>query len=266
MCKCLFAILVLLKGLTMGFADIGQSTLAAESETVIVRHYTDTAAGGLNNESRNLRTQWSVFSDSPLLSFVNCYPPAEFSGNKNNSLSDADYGSGWGWVEGSVGAIGVVSLSADAAFNFIPGKAAASTALKTGAKEVAEAVGKALVRNADEIAQAAIRNADEVAQAAASRVRHYTSPEGLKGIQGDMAINPSRGGGVHVETGPFGPASTGARETGAAGRGAYVEFDAPNVMQPTKVGPRNTAVIPSEQPVPIQNLNPTFRTIPWWQF
>jgi RHS repeat-associated protein len=98
------------------------------------------------------------------------------------------------------------------------------------------------------------------------RVRHYTSPAGLKGIKGDMAINPSRGGGVHVETEPFGPASTGARETGAFGRGAHVEFDAPGAMQPTKAGPRNTAVIPSDQPVQIQELNPTFKTMPWWKF
>jgi RHS repeat-associated protein len=69
-------------------------------------------------------------------------------------VSDADYGTGWGWAEGAVGAVGVVSLTADAAFNFIPGKVAASTAIKTGAKEVAEAVGKALARNADEVAQA----------------------------------------------------------------------------------------------------------------
>ena len=104
------------------------------------------------------------------------------------------------------------------------------------------------------------------------RVRHFTSYEGIEGIQNSMEIWVSRGEpvGVHVEVGPsFGPAETGAAETGAAARGArgvYVEFDAPGPMVPTYVGPRNTAVIPTTTPLPINNLNPTFVKPPWWQF
>lgn len=100
-----------------------------------------------------------------------------------------------------------------------------------------------------------------------ARARHYTSPEGLAGIKTDGAINPARGGGVHVETGPpFGSVKTAKEETGAAGSGAYVEFDAPGGMRPTNVGPRKTAVIPTDKPLPIQNLNPTYRKAPWWKF
>ena len=98
-------------------------------------------------------------------------------------------------------------------------------------------------------------------------MRHYTSQEGMAGIRTDGAVNPARGGGVHVETGPpFGSARTGAAETGAYGKGAYVEFDAPGSMRPTNVGPRKTAVIPTDTPLPITDLNPTFKTVPWWKF
>ncbi len=98
------------------------------------------------------------------------------------------------------------------------------------------------------------------------RVRHHTSPHGMAGIADDMAIYPSRGNpvGVHVETQPFGPAATGAADTGAAFGGAYVEFDAPSSMLPTSVGPRNTGVIPSSDPLTLQNLNPAFHKAPWY--
>lgn len=59
------------------------------------------------------------------------------------------------------------------------------------------------------------------------RVRHHTSPEALASIRQQGVVNPSRGGGVHVETQPFGPACAASQETGAFGRGAYVEFDSP---------------------------------------
>ncbi len=98
-------------------------------------------------------------------------------------VSDADYGTGWGWAEGAVGAVGVVSLTADAAFNFIPGKAVASTAIKTGAKEVAEAVGKALARNADEIVEAAAKSP--------AKLYHYTQPENVAGIL-ENGLQPGR--------------------------------------------------------------------------
>jgi hypothetical protein len=104
------------------------------------------------------------------------------------------------------------------------------------------------------------------------RVRHYTSYEGLQGIQDSGEIWASRGDpiGVHVEVGPnFGPAATGATDTGAAAqgtRGVYVEFDAPGAMVPTPwVGPRTTAVIPTTSPLPISSLNPTFVKPPWWK-
>lgn len=98
------------------------------------------------------------------------------------------------------------------------------------------------------------------------RVRHHTSPEALASIQEQGVINPSRGGGVHVETEPFGPARTASQETGAFGRGAYVEFDSPLDVVPTNVGPRNTGVIPSTSPLPLEGTNPAFVTRPWWKF
>lgn len=101
----------------------------------------------------------------------------------------------------------------------------------------------------------------------ANRVRHYTSSEGLAGIKADSAINPARGGGVHVEVGPsFGPAKTGSAQTGAHGSGAYVEFDAPGTIIPTYVGPRQTGVIPTATPLPLNDLNPVFQNTPWWKF
>jgi hypothetical protein len=90
----------------------------------------------------------------------------------------------------------------------------------------------------------------------------------MAGIEDDMAINPSRGNpvGVHVEAQPFGSAVTGSADTGAAFGGAYVEFDAPSSMLPTSVGPRTTGVIPTSDPLPLQNLNPTFHKVPWYFF
>ncbi|MDH4318144.1 MAG: RHS repeat-associated core domain-containing protein, partial [Desulfobulbaceae bacterium] len=99
------------------------------------------------------------------------------------------------------------------------------------------------------------------------RIRHHTSPEYLNGIKKDNAINPARGGGVHVEIEPFGPVRTAKAETGAFAKGAYVEFDAPlDKIPSTNVGPRNTGVIPTESPLPLDDLNPTFKTTPWWNF
>ena len=98
------------------------------------------------------------------------------------------------------------------------------------------------------------------------RVRHHTSSESLASIRQQGAINPSRGGGVHVETQPFGPAQTASRDTGAFGRGGYVEFNAPISIVPTNVGPRTTAMIPATTPLPISGTNPTFRAISWWRF
>ena len=78
--------------------------------------------------------------------------------------SKADYGTLRGWGEGAVGLVGGVALTADAAFNLIPGKAAASAAIKTGAKEAVEfgakAVAKTMTREASgEIAEKAAKTA-----------------------------------------------------------------------------------------------------------
>ncbi len=94
------------------------------------------------------------------------------------------------------------------------------------------------------------------------RVRHYTSSAGARGIKKDGAINPGRGdpAGVHVEIAPFGRSKTATGETGAFGKGRFVEFDVPrSSIQPTKVGPRNTGVIPTNRPLDIRGANPRFR-------
>jgi RHS repeat-associated protein len=101
---------------------------------------------------------------------------------------------------------------------------------------------------------------------AAARVRHHTSPESIASIRQQGVINPSRGGGVHVEAQPFGPARTASQETGAFGRGGYVEFDAPPGLVPTNVGPRVTGVIPSTVPLSLEGANPIFVSKPWWKF
>jgi hypothetical protein len=98
--------------------------------------------------------------------------------------------------------------------------------------------------------------------------------EGMRGIERDEAINPSRADppvdtGVHVETQPFGPTRPGRggpiAETGAASEGAYVEIDLPGTAVPTYVGRRKTAVIPTSAPLSIAGLNPRFvRVRRWW--
>ena len=93
------------------------------------------------------------------------------------------------------------------------------------------------------------------------RVRHHTSPAGKNGIKKDGAINPSRaeqGTGVHVEVEPFGLAKKAPDQTGAFGKGSYVEFDAPSNIIKTNVGPRNTGVIPTNKPLSIDKLNPKY--------
>jgi hypothetical protein len=105
------------------------------------------------------------------------------------------------------------------------------------------------------------------------RARHHTDLEGMRGIQREGAINPGRGEppGVHVETEPFGPTTPGRggpkAETGAAKEGAYVEIDLPGNAIPDAPpkGPRNTAVIPTADPLPIVGLNPRFVPVRrWW--
>nr|WP_318365426.1 RHS repeat-associated core domain-containing protein [Enterobacter sp.] len=99
------------------------------------------------------------------------------------------------------------------------------------------------------------------------RVRHHTSMEGINGITKDGAINPARGNpvGVHVEVEPFGDPKTAGAETGAWKNGSYVEFDASkDSLIKTNVGPRNTAVIPTENPLPINDKNPVYNKKSFW--
>lgn len=106
------------------------------------------------------------------------------------------------------------------------------------------------------------------------RCRHHTDPKGLDGIKKDNAIDPARGEpvGVHVEVEPFGSARPYPRyfgpaaQTGAKGGSAYVEFDLPRNAIPTRVGARNTAVIPTDQPLSLAGRHPVFVRLKWWQF
>jgi len=104
--------------------------------------------------------------------------------------------------------------------------------------------------------------------------RHHTDRKGLHAIQRDNAIKPARGepAGVHVEVEPFGtarpfPEHDGpARQTGAKAGEAYVEFDLPDNAVRTVVGPRHTAVIPTEHPLPLEGRHAVFVIVRWWQF
>jgi RHS repeat-associated protein len=60
----------------------------------------------------------------------------------------ADYSTAQGWAEGTIGVVGMAALTVDAAGNLIPGKAAATTAIKTGVKETAEIITKTLAKEA----------------------------------------------------------------------------------------------------------------------
>jgi hypothetical protein len=57
---------------------------------------------------------------------------------------------------------------------------------------------------------------------------------------------------------------------GSYGEGALVEFDAPAAMVATRVGPRNTAIIPTagNRPFSLQGLNARFIEVRcyWWEF
>ena len=116
-----------------------------------------------------------------------------------------------------------------------------------------------------------VRGAGGVAKGADDlvSVRHHTSRSGLQGIKSDGAINAGRGNppGVHVEVAPFGSAKSASAETGAFGKGAFVEFEVPpSSIQRTNVGPRNTGVIPTNSALPLQGTNATFNKSSWWKF
>jgi hypothetical protein len=74
-----------------------------------------------------------------ILSKHDAFGNFEGIGNAWELASGVDCRTARGWGEGSLGVIGMAALSAAAAFNLVPGKAAASTAIKTGIKELAEA-------------------------------------------------------------------------------------------------------------------------------
>jgi len=54
-------------------------------------------------------------------------------------------------------------------------------------------------------------------------------------------------------------------DTGSAAEGAFVEFDLPENAISTQVGPRNTARIPTDTPLPIAPLNPKIVRRPRWK-
>jgi hypothetical protein len=111
------------------------------------------------------------------------------------------------------------------------------------------------------------------------RVRHHTDDAGLESIRARQAILPGRGvegieAGVHVEVEPFGTTRPGLNgpkaETGSIAESAFVEFDAPKGMFPRKIGPRNTAIIPTPdfEPLSLRGLNARFVKVRrfWWEF
>ncbi len=103
-------------------------------------------------------------------------------------------------------------------------------------------------------------------------VRHHTDPASLKRIKSDNAIKAGRPAGwddtigVHVEVEPFGPAKSAARQVGATNKGAFVEFQIPETsLKPTYVGPRKTAVIPTNNALSLEGKAATFHQT-WWRF
>jgi len=73
--------------------------------------------------------------------------------------------------------------------------------------------------------------------------------------------------GVHVEVEPFLPLKKAPRAVGLGNKkGAYVEFQVPaSSLEKTRVGPANTAVIPTEGNLSLQGTNAKFRRT-WWRF
>src|SRR5215469_5904105 len=114
-----------------------------------------------------------------------------------------------------------------------------------------------------------------------ARVRHHTDARSLRAIQQEQAIQPSRTGGVDVEREPFGPPYrkdcgvywSASDDLGAAGRGAYVEFDLPDGVSVRELpeiwfaGGRSavTILLPPEMvSLPIAALRPRF--VKWWRW
>jgi RHS repeat-associated protein len=108
------------------------------------------------------------------------------------------------------------------------------------------------------------------AQTSAPRCRHHGSPESIKSIENDMAINQARPNDVYVETPPFG-ATTGPagpkQALNAAAEGAFVEFDLPQGAYPDIGVPGRSMAIPlnGQKSLPLENLNPEFHKFSLWE-
>jgi hypothetical protein len=114
------------------------------------------------------------------------------------------------------------------------------------------------------------------------RVRHHTGDENLEHIREIGVLKVSRGwgdvpSGIHVEVQPYGttrpyragkPSPKG--ELSLMEDGAFVEFDIPAdlPLRPYKYSVRNTAIIVTDQPLPLGGLQPVFVKVRrhWWEF
>jgi RHS repeat-associated protein len=106
------------------------------------------------------------------------------------------------------------------------------------------------------------RPAAENAAVGVERIRHYTSPEALRSIRRTeqlVASRPVENPGVWFARRPF-PASRFNPQVGSAGRGAYVEINAPSGMRSlTFPGERPWGFIPTGgAPLNIGDLKPTY--------
>jgi hypothetical protein len=104
--------------------------------------------------------------------------------------------------------------------------------------------------------------AAENAAVGIERIRHCTSPEALRSIRQTeqlVASRPVENPGVWFAREPF-PASRFNPQVGSAGRGAYVEINAPSGMQSlTFPGESPWGFVPTGgAPLNIGNLNPTY--------
>ncbi|NLG02110.1 MAG: RHS repeat-associated core domain-containing protein, partial [Lentisphaerae bacterium] len=103
-------------------------------------------------------------------------------------VSGADYHKSRGWLEGAFGTVGLLALTADAAFNVVPGKAAVEAGIKTGIKEVAEAGAKAFAKDvAGEIAEKAAKSADKFSRTPKSLMDEMVLDAAKKG-KGNLII------------------------------------------------------------------------------
>ena len=103
--------------------------------------------------------------------------------------------------------------------------------------------------------------AAENAATTVERIRHYTSPEALRSIRQSeqlLASRPIENPGVWFTREPF--SSRFNPQVGSAGRGAFVEIDAPAGMRAVNLpGESPWGFVPTEgASLNIGNLNPTY--------